>query len=231
METTENPTTEATNASKTKYESIDDKIAKMKIAFDNASLPGIVEIMLTVGYTPEKIESLKTRLAQLETLQQVRTKEYADQLAETDKLEIKRAAIDMLFVTHRKLVKILFKGDIQAITALQVDALKPVSFAGWMQMALNFYQQLSSVATFKTKVAGVGITDAVINNQLQELAALQTLKNSQRKETAESQAATDARDKAFDELYPLYSEYIQYAKVLLPDNQALEAIGVKVKAK
>jgi hypothetical protein len=28
-----------------------------------------------------------------------------------------------------------------------------------------------------------------------------------------------------------YCEYIQYAKVLLPDNQMLEAIGVKVKAK
>lgn len=230
MGTTENPSTEAVNASKNKYESIDEKIAKMKIAFDNASLPGIFEKMLTAGYTLERIDALKTRLAQLETLHQTRIKEFADQLAETDKLETKRMVVDALFVTHRKLSKILFKGDIQAIAALQVDTLKSVSFAGWMQMALNFYQQLSSVAAFKAKVAGIGITEEIINAQLQELAALQALKNSQRKELAEAQAATDARDKALDELYPLYTEYVQYAKVLLSDNQALEAIGVKVKA-
>ena len=38
-----------------------------------------------------------------------------------------------------------------------------------------------------------------------------------------------ARDQTFDELYPLYSEYLQYAKVLMPDNQALEALGVVVR--
>ena len=60
---------------------------------------------------------------------------------------------------------------------------------------------------------------------------MQTLKESQRKETAEAQQATENRDRAYDEVLQLHAEYVKYARVLLSDSQALEAIGVRVKGK
>jgi len=42
---------------------------------------------------------------------------------------------------------------------------------------------------------------------------------------------TEAHNRAFYELRPLYSEYIKYARILLAGNQALEAIGIVMKRK
>lgn len=37
-------------------------------------------------------------------------------------------------------------------------------------------------------------------------------------------------NQTFDELRPLYTEYIKYARILLAGNQLLEALGIKVKS-
>jgi len=231
METTENPTNEVIKTSQSTYVTIDEKISRMKITFGNATLPGIFETMQSVGYTAEKIDSMKAKLTGLENLQVMRNKEYAEQLAESAKFDTKRTELDVQYSTHRKLAKILFKTDVQAQSALQLDSPKPAVYASWVQQVSGFYQQLNNTALFKQKVSAIGITADVISRQLLTVDELQALRDSQRKELSEAQTATDARDKAFDELYTLYMEYIQYAKVLLADNQALEAIGVTVKAK
>jgi len=231
MGTTENPTTEAPKPQQSNYVSTADWINKMKLTFDNATLPEIYGVMQTVGYDEAKINLLKAKLTGLETLQQAQTKEYAEQFSETEKFDIKRAEIDTVFTKQRGLLKILLKGNVHAQAILRLDEAKPKAFGAWQDLVINFYAQLESTPALLTETTKVGVNAASVTAQKQLLADLQALKESQRKESAEAQAATDARDRAFDELYPLYSEYIQYAKVLLADNQALEAVGVKVKAK
>ena len=229
METTQNSSTEVTQPRKQVYETIEASIAKMKLTFNNAMLPEIFDVMLTVGYTTEKIELLKADLAQLEVLCQTQTKEAADKYNETDKFNIKKAEVDSIFSTHRGLLRILFKENIHALKALRLDESMPRTYSAWFQMVSNFYSQLAETPGILTKATAVGITDAKVAAQKQAIAELQSLKESQSKESAEAQAATDARDKAFDALYPQYTEYIKYAKILLAGNQVLEAIGVKVK--
>ena len=229
METTQNSSTEVPQPKKQVYETIEASIAKMKLTFNNAMLPEIFDVMLTVGYTTEKIELLKADLAQLEVLCQTQTKEAADKYNETDKFNIKKAEVDSIFSTHRGLLRILFKENIHALKALRLDESMPRTYSAWFQMVSNFYSQLAETPGILTKATAVGITDAKVAAQKQAIAELQSLKESQSKESAEAQAATDARDKAFDALYPQYTEYIKYAKILLAGNQALEAIGVKVK--
>ena len=229
METTQNPSTEVTQPRKQVYETIEASIAKMKLTFNNAMLPEIFDVMLTVGYTTEKIELLKADLAQLEVLCQMQTKEAADKFEETDKFKLKKAEVDSIFSTHRGLLRILFKGNIHALKALRLDESMPRTYSAWFQMVSNFYSQLAETPGILTKATAVGITDAKVAAQKQALAELQSLKESQSKESAEAQAATDARDAAFDALYPQYADYIKYAKILLAGNQVLEAIGVKVK--
>ena len=229
METTQNSSTEVTQPRKQVYETIEASIAKMKLTFNNAMLPEIFDVMLTVGYTTEKIELLKADLAQLEVLCQTQTKEAADKYNETDKFNIKKAEVDSIFSTHRGLLRILFKENIHALKALRLDESMPRTYSAWFQMVSNFYSQLAETPDIQTKANTVGVTEAKVAAQRQAIAEVQSLKESQSKESAEAQAATDARDKAFDALYPQYTEYIKYAKILLAGNQALEAIGVKVK--
>ena len=229
METTQNPSTEVPQPSKQAYESIEATIAKMKLTFSNALLPEIFAVMVTVGYTTEKIELLKADLAQLEVLCQMQTKEAADKFEETDKFKLKKAEVDSIFSTHRGLLRILFKGNIHALKALRLDESMPRTYSAWFQMVSNFYSQLAETPDILTKATAVGVTEAKVAAQRQAIAEVQSLKESQSKESAEAQAATDARDAAFDALYPQYTDYIKYAKILLAGNQVLEAIGVKVK--
>ncbi|MFA5045356.1 MAG: hypothetical protein WC542_05450 [Paludibacter sp.] len=49
--------------------------------------------------------------------------------------------------------------------------------------------------------------------------------------TADTRLATEQRIRAFNQLRPLYAEYIKYARILLAGDQALEAIGIVVKRK
>lgn len=158
------------------------------------------------------------------------TPEYGDQDLEQEKFDNKKAEINAGFNQHRALTRILFKGDIQAWVSLQLDTANPKAYPAWVQLLTNFYSQITATPALQEKVQTVGITATTVSAQAQALLDLQILKESLRKETAEAQIATDTRDRAFDALYPQYSEYIKYAKILLAGNQALEAIGVKVKS-
>jgi len=230
METTTNPTTEATTPKQSTYVSIDQWIGKMTLTFDNALLPEIFGAMEAVGYTTEKITGMKEQLTNLVSLQQTQTKEYAEQFAETEKFNLKRADIDALFTKDRGLAKILFKGNVHAQTILKLTDASPKEYTAWAQVINNFYTQISATDLL-VKATAIGINASKVDTQKLALVDLQAIKDSQRKETAEAQTATDTRDRAFDVLYPLYAEYIKYARILLADNQMLEAIGVKVKQK
>ena len=230
METNQNPTDEAKKTSQSNYLSFDQQIGKIKLAFDNAMLPSILPVMETVGYSKERILVIQSNVTKLEKLQQAQTKEYAEQYSETEKLNTQRTQIDEIYIKHRNLCKVLFKTNTLARAALKLDQNKSRAYDAWFQEVKNFYSQLIATPALLENVITIGIKADIVNKQLIDLNKLQSVKESQRKELAEAQQATDARDKAFDELYPLYSEYVKYARILLADDQALEAIGVKVKA-
>ncbi|HJV77845.1 MAG TPA: hypothetical protein VJ602_05625 [Paludibacter sp.] len=229
METVVNQTTEVPKTSKRHFDTMDESIAKMKQAFGNASLPEIFVVMVTVGYNAEKIDKLNADLMQLETLYQAQIKEYGDEDAEQQKFTIKRAEVNKTFVQHRGLSRILFKDSAPARVALQLDVEIPKAYPAWIQLISNFYAQLSVNPVLQMQASAISLTLPVVSAQKQAIADLQALKGSLLKETGEAQAATDARDAAFDALFEQYTDYIKYAKVLLPDNQLLEALGVTVK--
>lgn len=229
METTVNSTTEAPKTSKKHFDTMPESIAKMKQTFGNASLPEIFAVMVTVGYTAEKNAALNAELTQLETLCQTQIKEYGDEDAEQQKFNAKRAEISKAFVQHRGLSRILFKNSAPARLTLQLEVEIPKAYPAWTQLVSNFYAQLSVNPDLQLQANTVGITAPVVASQKQAIADLQALKASLLKETGEAQAATDARDAAFDALYPKYTDYIKYAKILLSDNQLLESLGITVK--
>ncbi|MFZ4726008.1 MAG: hypothetical protein ACOYMD_11250, partial [Paludibacter sp.] len=110
MENPEITTPEVKKTSTRHFDTMDESIVKMKMTLGNASLPEIFPVMETVGYTAEKVAGMKAELSQLETLSQGQIKEYADQDAEQEKFDLKRAEINDVFNKHRSLTRVLFKG-------------------------------------------------------------------------------------------------------------------------
>jgi len=228
METSENATPVVKKTSKNHYETLNEKITKMKVTFDNAMLPQIFAVMVTVGYTAERIAGMNAKLEELILLNANQIKESADETAAQSLFNAKRAEINKVFNTHRGLLRILFKEDALARPTLQLDGENPVAYGNWNQLVTQVYAQLSTPGML-AQTSTIGITQEAVTAQQQAMTELYALKDSIIKEGGEAEKATNVRDCAFDELYPQYSDYIKYAKLLMPNDQLLEMIGVTVR--
>ena len=227
METKENATTEVKKVTKSHYETFDEKITKMKVTFDNATLPQIFAIMVTVGYTVEKIDDMKTKLSELVSLNAEQVKESAEQSAEQTKFDNLRKEINTLFNTHRGMLRIFFKGNDPAYKTLQLNVENPAAFGNWNQLVKRFYVQLAKPEML-AQTAAISITKETVTAQQQALVELDSHKDNIIKESGDAVGATHTRDTAYDEFYPLYSDYVKYAKLLLPDN-LLKMLGITPK--
>ena len=201
----------------------------MKIAFSNAKKPEILPELETVGITEAMLDADLAAITKLENLSQIQKREYGEQYVETNRFNLKKAEIDTLFTRHRNLAKIAFKGDRKANTTLGIDAGRKKAFGAGFQQISNFYSQILANPDFKTKAETVNIKETDILAMRTSLEEISEVKNSQTKETDEAQRATDIRDSAIDVLYPKYTQLIAFAKVLFPDNQTLEKLGIIVK--
>jgi len=227
METKENATTEVKKVTKSHYETFDEKITKMKVTLDNATLPQIFAIMVTVGYTVEKIDDMKTKLSELVSLNAEQVKESAEQSAEQTKFDNLRKEINTLFNTHRGMLRIFFKGNDPAYKTLQLNVENPAAFGNWNQLVKRFYVQLAKPEML-AQTAAISITKETVTAQQQALVELDSHKDNIIKESGDAVGATHARDTAYDEFYPLYSDYVKYAKLLLTDN-LLKMLGITPK--
>ena len=221
----QNPGTEVKTTSKSHYKSLDEQIVAMKLAFDNAMLPGIFAKMQTVGYSMERINGMKMNLATLENQKLIQVREYAEQTREQEKYIAKKDEVHAVYINHSKLLRIYFAGNVHARALLNLDATTPKAYSSWSDSLKNFYHQIAGNFEIQNQIASIGITNDVINAQISAIESVNALRESVTKESAEATAATDARDAAFDVVYPQYSEYIKYAKILLDENQ-LKALGV-----
>lgn len=214
---------------KRKRVTFDEWIARFRLAFTNGQLPEILPVMQTVGYTPERLKEYLESTDKLVEFSQQQKKEYGEQYAEMEKFEKLRAEIDATCRTHRSLMKIVLKDDVKNQVALRLGERLKTAYGAWEQVVENFYSQIKKSPPLMAQAQTVGITAATVDEALDKLVVLRALKKSHRKELAEAQAATERRDRAFDELYPHYREFIDYARILLADNQLLEMLGIVVK--
>ncbi|MDY3324490.1 hypothetical protein PG637_02240 [Riemerella anatipestifer] len=209
--------------------SLEEWISRMKLAFANGKLPEINPYISVLGYTNTKLDDLLSEVSELENFHQQQKKEYSEQYEETQKLEEKRKEIDDKYKSHLALCRILFKKNVKAVSALELSGKRKIAFSSWYQQVSNFYTQLLQTPEFLNKIQTIGVQETDLNNVKSLLSEVFTLKESQKKETAEAQKATETRDKAFDELYPKYADLIAYAKVVLSNEQHLESMGIVVK--
>ena len=211
------------------YISLASWLEKMRLTFANAMLPSIFPTLETVGYTEARLLELRQKVADMERYIGEHQTAHAHKRGETDQSKKDMKAINTLYSKHRAMAKLIFAENALASSVLKLNVAKRKDYSHWFQDVSNFYAQLALNTELASIAESISITQAVVETQRQQLDLLQEQKNKQRRAAAEAKQTLERRNKAFDQLYPLYSEYIKYAKILLPNNQALEAIGVKVK--
>ena len=218
-----------TTTTSVKYDNMADTVVKMKMAFTNAQLPTVLPSLIPVGYTAESLQADYAEVEALETLMQKQRTETQEQIIETKKFDDSRIAIHQIYVKDRGLCRILFKNDVQAQVELDLRGRVSEAYGNWLKEVKGFYTRISNSERLKAEVAKISMKPADLEAQLTAIAALETIKNNQKKETAEAQAATEARDLKFDEIYAKYATLVKYSKILLGNDQAIEALGIVVK--
>jgi hypothetical protein len=194
-------------------------------------LPSIFPALETVGYTEARLLELRQKVSALERYSSEHQTAHAHKIAETDQSKKDVKAINTVYSKHRALAKLIFAENALASSVLNLHVAQKKDYSNWFQDVSNFYAQLALNPELAAEAERVSIAKAVVETLRQQLVLLQEQKNKQRRAAAEAKQTLEKRNKAFDQLYPLYSEYIKYAKILLPNNQALEAIGIKVKSR
>ena len=218
-----------TTTTSVKYDNMADTVVKMKMAFTNAQLPTVLPSLIPVGYTAESLQADYAEVEALEVLMQKQRTETQEQLIESTRFEDSRKAIHQIYVKDRGLCRILFKNDVQAQVELDLRGNVSQAYGNWLKEVKGFYTRINNSERLKTEVAKISMKPADLEAQLNAIVALEAIKNNQKKETAEAQAATEARDLKFDEMYAKYATLVKYSKILLGNDQAIEALGIVVK--
>lgn len=189
----------------------------------------VIEALKTVGYTPEKIDEIAKGVLEVEQLNINQQKEHGDEVAEKNKLSSKQDQIQQTYTKHLKLSRIMFRGNLEAFVKLNLNGRQKKAYASWIKDVKSFYIQLTSNPDFLAIAISHGIPQAEIDSMILAIGELEKLQESVKKEKAEAQMATEERDLKFDEVLDKYLEMLDYAKVLLGNNQALESLGIVVK--
>lgn len=209
-------------------DSIDAQLLFAQNALTNAQGNDIIKAkILEYGYDEPKMQTGKTLYDETSRLHTLQKKEYGEQYAATDALGAAYVAADKRYMKDVKLARIVLKGDRSAAAGLQLDGSRKRNLPGWLSQAKAFYTNALSTPAVLAAMAGVGRTEEKLNTAETMVKDVEAKRSIQLKEKGEAQAATEARDYAFDDLNEWMSDFIGIAKIALEDEpQQLEMLGL-----
>jgi len=211
-----------------KTQTIDAKLLFAQNAIENALNVADLQAALAVfGYNKAKIEEGKALYTKAQDLQNKQVKEYGEQFAATDTLQLAKANANKQYMIHLKIARIALKSDRGAEESLQMSGDRKDSLSGWLKQAKAFYSNALSTPSVTDALGKFNIKKNNLQEAQKEVEAVESALNQQLKEKGEAQAATEARDKALDDLQAWIRDLVAIAKIALEDQkQLLEVLGV-----
>jgi len=211
-----------------KNQTLDGKLLFAQNAISNALNNEPIKASLAeYGYDETKLSTGLALYQNAAKLQDSHKKEYGEQFAATDTLNLAKAVANKLYMTYVKVARIALKGDRSAEESLQLAGPRKESLSGWLKQAKAFYANALSSNTILEALAAFGITGEKLEQGLAKVIAVENNYNSQLKEKGEAQAATKQRDEAFDILEDWMIDFTAIAHIALAEqSQYLEALAI-----
>ncbi len=215
-----------------KYQSDIDKLFKSNVAIENSfSNPEINQHLTEIGYGAEKREegrALLNKARQAYDFNKIRNNETS--IAHMQFTDEKKVLFD-LYRKHRRIAKILFEGNTALCIQLRID--KPASrvYLEWLDLVKAFYTVLLSDDEAQQSFAAVKILPQELQSTYLLITKVEKLRETHRNAKAESQNATQLKNKSLKELELWMRNFYNYAKIALMDSpQLMECLGKKVKS-
>ena len=207
---------------------IEELLLKADLGINNAlSHPQVAGLLNNFGYTPEKLSTGKELLDQAQDLHQQQAKEYGEQLAASNELQLKRSTAHHTYINYLTIARIAFKDEPGMWTRLQLQGKRKRTYAGWIGQTKLFYTNLLADEAALSQMAAFGQTAENLQEGLALVEGVEQQMAVQKRETGESQEATKSRDQAVDFLQDWYSDFIAIARIALQSKpQFLEMLGI-----
>ena len=216
------------NASKMNAEEI---LFQSGLRINNSlSDPLILNAVSLVGYNQEKLLEGQNLLDEATTLVETQKREYGEVDAAQQVFEDQRTNAHKVYMAVLAISKIAFKGDVQAISTLDLTGRRASTFSGWLNQTRSFYRAILANEAWKTELAKYGQTEVMLTGELALIDAVATASENKKKEMGDAQNATQVRDKKLEELAEWVSDYEVIARIALTSSpQLLEKLGIVVK--
>ncbi len=190
----------------------------------------ILNAVTPLGYGPEKLTEGQSLLNEATVLVETQKREYGEVDAAQQVFDDQRKNAHKVYMAVLAISKITFKGDVQAISTLDLTGRRASTFSGWLNQTRSFYRAILANEAWKTELAKYGQTEAMLTGELAMIDAVATASENKKKEMGDAQNAIQERDEKLEELAEWVTDYEVIARIALADKpQLLEKLGIVVK--
>nr|WKN38412.1 hypothetical protein K4G66_06820 [Tunicatimonas sp. TK19036] len=200
---------------------------QVDIAIDNAlNTPEIMEQLEIYGYDVKKLKKSQEMRRAIDGL--VIQQEDAHLAAKdaTRILNEVRQQADTMFGSHLAIARIAFKDDHTFWNALKLGQARERNLADWLVQIHRFYNRVVVVANVMEKY-NVPQKELIETRKL--IGQIGNLQRLQKKARGQAQIATQAKNKALNEMHIWMRRFLRIAKIALDENpQQLEMLGIVV---
>ncbi|MEK6478796.1 hypothetical protein WJR50_14715 [Catalinimonas sp. 4WD22] len=206
--------------------SLEEQLAEGRISLSNAmSNTEIMKKLSKLNYDMRELQRGWGIMNQVEIFQKAKIEKYSNQFGATQALYDDIRKTKASFSKHRKLARIVYEGNKEKISVLQLDK-RMFALEKWLFQAGSFYQELLKDSAMIVKY-GVSL------EELQQMAAMvQALldkRNHQVSRKGEAQHATQKRNEALKAYKAWMKDFRMAARFALREEpQLLEVLGILV---
>lgn len=169
--------------------------------------------MESFGYTAQRMKEGADLLGLSRQATDRQAKEYGEQYQVSKDYDTLLERVDSRFDLIRGLARIVFRNRVDAITTLDLHAIKKKSIAGMHNQVQSFYDRLLANSEWVRMMGKYNVNEEMLQADLAEVHALKALKDSHSIEMGESQKATKERDEMVEQLAEWVADYTAVAEM------------------
>ncbi len=189
----------------------------------------ILAALTPLGYDEARLQAAQGLYEAVLTAVAQQDLAYGIQHQATADLNAARREANRVYMTAVKIARLAFQKNVQAQATLRLAGRRAQSFAGWLEQATVFYQNLLDHPTLLAAMAPFGYDAARLAEELALVRAAETANQRQEAAKGAARAATQTRDELLRQLQKWMADFRVIAPIALADNmQALETLRLRV---
>ncbi|GEM_PF-6628816 len=207
----------------TQFETLNHYTAVIKTA---STHPKISTILDEHGYDSEQLSIGKQLIEATQNAYDNSKKEGIELREASDNFKFIRDIVSTKFTKHRKLAKVVFRGNVSVLNKLEIYKSVPRAYSMWLEHMIKFYDISINDIAIQNGLMRFRISITDLQEVRDSINEMVELKRKLDIEEGEKQSATQSKNESFEKLDLWMSDFEKVADIVFEDDiQMLEALG------